>query len=123
MLALVRILALVIRLALVVCVSGTLPVTLTHAAGVRSEVGSRFHARRFVPLKALNGVGRVVARDATRPDAPLRAKHVGPAVPVVPAILWHTSVASLVSISSSAPGPVDPLVTASPRAPPSLIRL
>ena len=121
MLAVVRDFALLIRLALVICVSGVLPVTLAHAAGGRSDTGARFHSRRFVPLKAVNSLGRVVSRDGTRADAPLRAKHTGSALPAVPAILRQTIGVSLGTLTSSAPTPVDRRTTVSPRAPPSLI--
>ena len=121
MLTPVRVLALLIRLALVICVSGALPVALAHATGVRSETGARFHARRFVPLKALNGNGRVVSRDGTRSDTPLRSKHTGAALPATATILCQTSTESLVTPISCAPRPVDRRTTVSPRGPPSLI--
>jgi hypothetical protein len=121
MLAVVRVLALLIRLTLVICVSGALPVTPAHPSGVRSETGARFHARRFAPLKALNGVGRIVSRDGTRSDAPPRAKHTAAALPATEAILRHTSVVSLVAPTTSARRPVDRRTTVSPRGPPSLI--
>jgi hypothetical protein len=114
----VLVLRLLVRLVLVLSISGALPAAEAGALSVSSGAGSGHRLRRADARGTV--VGRLAARDATR-DTPARSKQLTSALPEAAALVVVIGCTLIGDGPIDAARPVDRRTSASPRAPPSLI--
>ena len=121
MLILVRLVALLTRLALVLSIGLAGPAWLDDDVVDVSESGSRSHVRRQVQLSAPGALALRAGRDGNRLDHSLRGKHPASVLPATTPVFAAADFSVRIHEVSSAPHPIHRLASSSPRGPPFLI--
>jgi hypothetical protein len=121
MLILVRLVALLARLALVLSVGVAGPAPIADDVIDVSKSGSRSHVRRPAQLSAPGALVLRAGRDGNRLDHSLRGKHPASALPATMPVIAVADFNTRIHDVARAPRPLDRLASSSPRAPPVLI--